>query len=157
DAEGCIIGASKIARDISERLLAEERLRAVVDATPECVKIVAPDGTLEFMNHAGLGMVEADNGSDVIGSSALNLIAPEHRADWLERHQRVCAGERLTWQFEIVGTKGTRRWLEAHAVPLPLPDGRTAHLAVSRDVTDRKKFEREREDLLESERAARSE
>ncbi len=54
DREGRVIGASKIARDISERKKIEERLRAIVQATPECVKVVAPDGIVEFINQAGL-------------------------------------------------------------------------------------------------------
>ena len=38
----------------------EERLRAIIETTPECVKIVASDGTLMQMNSAGLAMVGAD-------------------------------------------------------------------------------------------------
>src|SRR5256885_698965 len=52
DSAGRVIGASKVARDIThlkqiERALrdSEERFRAMVDTTPECVKVVAPDGT----------------------------------------------------------------------------------------------------------------
>lgn len=37
----------------------EERFRAIVQATPECVKVVAADGTLLAMNAAGCSMVEA--------------------------------------------------------------------------------------------------
>jgi signal transduction histidine kinase len=44
--------------------------------------------------------------------------------------------------------------METHAVPLPLPDGRTAQLAVTREISDRKRLEKERERLLEAERAA---
>lgn len=135
----------------------EARLRAVVEATPECVKIVAPDGTVEFMNRAGLCMVDVDPEQTVKGVSVFDLIAPEHREPWIQNHHRVCGGERLDWQFEIVSRKGTRRWMETHAVPLPLPDGRTGQLAVTRDITARRQYEREREQLLESERAARAE
>jgi PAS domain S-box-containing protein len=154
--EGHVIGASKIARDISERQRIEARLRAIVEATPECVKVVAPDGTLEFINQAGLGMIESDSEGAVRGACVYNLIAPEHRADWIARHQRVCAGERLSWEYEIIGLHGTRRWLETNAVPLPLPDGRIGQLAVTREIMQRKILEAEREALLLSERAARS-
>ncbi len=157
DNQGRIVGASKIARDITERRKTEERLRAIVEATPECVKIVAPDGSLEFMNSAGLCMIESESESSVIGGCTFDLIVPEHRAEWIARHQRICAGEKLNWEFEIVGLRGTRRWMETHAVPLPLPDGRTAHLAVTREITSRKQLEQERECLLQSEREARTE
>ena len=162
-AGGEIIGASKIARDITEtrrsqQALAESeaRLRAVVEATPECVKIVASDGTLRYMNTAGLQFIEADGGVPT-GARVLDLIAPEDRETWRVHHERVCAGEKLTWEFQIIGLRGARRWMETHAVPLPLPDGSTGQLAVTRDITQRKAAEREREVLLESERAARVE
>lgn len=156
NAEGQVIGASKIARDISDKQRAESRLRAIVEATPECVKVVAPDGALEFINNAGLVMIESESESAVRGACVFNLIAPEHRADWMARHQRICAGERLNWEYEIIGLHGTRRWLETHAVPLPLPDGRVGQLAVTREITPRKMLEHEREALLQSERNARS-
>ena len=49
NAVGQIIGVSKVARDITDRKRAEpalreseERFRAIVETTPECVKLVAP-------------------------------------------------------------------------------------------------------------------
>jgi PAS domain S-box-containing protein len=116
-------------------------LRAVLEATPECVKIVSPEGMLLYMNPAGLCMIEGDNSSMVEGSSVFELIAPEDRADWVERHARVCGGEKLTWEFDIVGLGGTRLRVETHAVSVRLPDGRTAQLAVTRDITRRKEDE----------------
>lgn len=161
---GEIIGASKIARDITTRKRMEEalresesRLRAVVEATPECVKIVASDGALMFMNPAGIAMIEADTLDSVRGACVFDLIAAEHRAHWQEQHARVCAGQKLNWEFEVIGLGGTRRWMETHAVPLALANGQTGQLAVTREITTRRKSEAEREQLLESERAARAE
>ena len=151
-------------RDITERRkaqealrISEQRLRAVVEATPECVKIVLPDGRLDFMNSAGLCMIEAGSMESVYGATVVNLIVPEHRQEWLARHAQICGGATMAWQFEIIGNKGTRRWMETHAVPLLMPDGQTAQLAVTREITARKNADTERESLLESERAARLE
>jgi PAS domain S-box-containing protein len=135
----------------------EQRLRAVVEATPECVKIVSPEGALLYMNPAGICMIEAEAMPAVQGACVYDIIAPKDRAEWIERHRRVCAGEKLTWEFQIIGLNGTHRWMETHAVPLPMPDGRNGQLAVTRDITARKRVEAEREQLLESERAARVE
>ena len=134
----------------------EARFRGVVQTTPECVKIVAPDGSLLFMNRAGLDMVEAQSEDAIADACVFDLIASEHRRHWQDQHQRVCAGERLSWEFEIVGFSGTRRWMETHAVPLPLPTGQMAQLAVTREITQRKRAEAEREKLLEAERVART-
>ena len=160
---GQMIGASKIARDITEQRRqqealreSEQKLRAVLEVTPECVKIVAPDGTLEFMNGAGLDILQCSTESTAVGRCVFNLIAPEHRHDWVANHNAVCQGQRRTWEFEIIGLQGRRLWMETHAVPLPYPNGKFAHLAVTRDITARKKFDQEREAMLETERAARS-
>ena len=116
-------------------------LRAIVETTPECIKIVAPDGSLVFMNFAGLCMVEASSMNQVQGACIFDVIAPEHRKKWIENHNRVCRGESLTWQFEIIGLNGARRYMETHAVPLPNGHGGFSQLAVTRDISERTKAE----------------
>jgi len=94
--------ASKGARDIGNRkraenalLESEARFRAIVEATPECVKLVAPDGTLLHMNAAGLAIVEADEGA--IGQCVYNVIAPEYRVGISCLHERICAVSAGCW------------------------------------------------------------
>ena len=116
-------------------------LESIVEETPECIKIVAPDGSLIRMNGAGLRMIEAESWVAVEGAATPGLIADEDRALWLENHARVCGGEKLAWQFDIVGLGGTRRHMETHAVPIELNDGRIGQLAITRDVSDRRKAE----------------
>ncbi len=123
-----------------------EWLRAIVDNTPECVKVVDRDGTLLQMNPAGLRMVEASAPDEVEGGCVIDLIAPEHRDSWREHHQRVCDGEKLSWQFDVISLKGTRRHMETHAVPMPMPGdgkigkGRFVQLAITHDITERKRL-----------------
>ncbi len=147
DAEGHIIGASKIARDITERKRAEAalreseaRFRAIVQATPECVKVVGPDGTLLQINPAGLAMVEASE-AEAVGDGVYRLIAPEDRQAFRAFHERVCRGEAGTLEYDLIGLQGTRRRMETTAVPLADPSGGFAHLAVARDVTGKRREE----------------
>ena len=142
DREGHVIGASKVARSISERKRAEEALRAsetrfrtIVEASPESVKLVAADGTLLQMNRAGLAMIEGDESN--LGQCVYNFIAPEHRDIYRSFNERICRGEAGTLSFDIIGFKGTRRQVESTAVPLPTQDSRFSQLAITRDVTDR--------------------
>src|ERR1700733_10647439 len=116
-----------------------ELLRAVTQTSPDCIKVVATDGRLMQMNPAGLAMVNADSWEQVENAYTCDLIAAEHRNHWLANHQRVCNGETLVWEFDIVGLKGVRRSLETHASPIALSDGTTAQLAITRDVTERNK------------------
>jgi PAS domain S-box-containing protein len=157
DSMGQVVGALNVLVDISGRKAteaaladSEARLRGVFDTTPECIKVVASDGTLLRMNPAGLGMIEAEGSSEVEGRSVFSLIAPEDLAAWQANHARICAGEAMSWEFAIVGLRGGRRRMETHAAPLPLPDGRVAQLAITRDVTARREAE-QRQSMLAGE------
>ena len=134
--------------DLTDRKLAEKQLResearqrAITEATPECIKIVAADGRLVHMNPAGLRMIDAPDLDSVVGADVFALVAPEDRDEWRRLHARVIAGESLSWEFDVVGLHGNRRRMETHAVPLGLPDGSVAQLGVTRDVSERKRAE----------------
>jgi len=96
----------------------EARFRAVIETEPECVKIVTVDGVLAQMNTAGLAMLEVDSLEQARSCSLVEWVAPEHRADFRCLHEHVMRGESGTLEFEVIGAKGTRRWLETRAAPL---------------------------------------
>jgi two-component system cell cycle sensor histidine kinase/response regulator CckA len=128
---------------------AEEALRrsesftsSIVENEPECVKILGPRCELRYMNPAGLAMIEADTLDAVVGKSICPMVTPEHRGAFTELSEKVFRGESGSLQFEIVGFKGTHRWLETHAVPLLDPQGKVeALLGLTRDITERKRAE----------------
>jgi len=121
----------------------ENQLRAIIDAEPECVKIVAADGTLVQMNAAGLAMIEASRPEQVIGKPVWGLLMPEYREPFRAFSEKVLQGEKGEMEFEIVGLKGTHRWLESHAVSLPNEQGGPPFLlSITRDVSERKQVER---------------
>ena len=159
DREGRVVGASKVARDITQQKQAEralraseERFRAIVETTPECVKLVAPDGTLLHMNSSGLTLVGADCADAVVGKSVYDLIESKDRDRFRAFNERICRGEKGSLEFDIVGLRGERRHMETHAAPLRNPDGTVAQLAVTRDITRRKQAE---EAIKEKELSAR--
>lgn len=141
--------------DVTERKRTEEALRtskaqleAIIEAAPECIKLIAPDGTLLDMNPAGLAMIDAGSPADVLGRCVYDLVVPECREAFQALNERVCRGAEATLEFEIVGCTGQRRWIETHAVPLRLPSREGfVHLGISRDVTERKHGERRRDAL----------
>jgi PAS domain S-box-containing protein len=130
---------ARVTRTLQE---SEARYRAMVDASPDCVTLIAADGKLLQINPAGLSMLEADHESAVLGSSIYELITPAHRAAFERLNERVCRGERGTLELELVGKRGGRRWMELSAVPLSLTkDAQRAHLAIARDMTARMEAE----------------
>ena len=117
----------------------ELRLRTIVESEPECVKLMSPDGALLEMNPAGLAMLEVDNLAQAVAHGELNFVVAEHRQAFAALHQRVLAGSRELLEYEIIGLRGTRRWMETHAAPMRDASGRiTSVLSVTRDVTERK-------------------
>lgn len=120
----------------------EERYRAIVQATPECVKLVAPDGTLLQMNEAGLKMVGATCPADAIGRSIFDVIAPEFREDYREMHKRVCSGRQCELEYQIIAPDGTRRWMATTAVPMAWSGNGWGQLSITRDVTQRVQVDR---------------
>ena len=135
--------------DITSRKHAEEslawserRLRTIVDAEPECVKVLGKDGSLLEINPAGLSMIEAESPEQVLGKQLDGIVVPEHRAAYRSLVERVLRGETGMLEFEITGLKGVRRWLETHSVPLRDVSGEiTGLLGVTRDITTRRETE----------------
>ena len=119
----------------------EERLRAVIETTPECVKLVRADGTLVQMNPSGLAMIGAARAEDMVGRSVYDLVVPEHREMYRAFNERICRGEKGTLEFEMIGAGGVRRHMDTHAAPLAMPDGTTVQLALTRDITARRTAE----------------
>ncbi|HEX9020449.1 MAG TPA: PAS domain S-box protein [Nitrospirota bacterium] len=148
---GKIIGARDIVRDITERKRMEDALRSsenllqtIIETEPECVKLVAPDGALLMMNRAGLEMLEVDAPGQVIGKSIYSLVAPEHLDALKKTLKEVFQGKNGTLEFDAIGFKGKRLRLETRAVPLRNTHNEIiAMLAVTRNVTERKKLEEE--------------
>jgi PAS domain S-box-containing protein len=127
-------------RRVEQELRESENLRRTIfESEPECVKLVAAAGTVVHMNRAGLAMVEADVPEQVIGRPVFPLIADAYRAEYRRRLDNVFRGASEIFEFEIVGLKGTRRWMESHAVPLRNDAGQIfAMLSITRDMTNRK-------------------
>ena len=129
--------------------MSEGRLRAIIDTEPECVKLIARDGTILEMNPAGLAMLEADHPEQILGQSMMPIIVPEHRPGSQALLEKVFQGGSGMLEFEIVASKGTTRWLETHAAPLRNVRGEIyAMLGVTRDVTARKRGEKRLEEQL---------
>ncbi|UQD56480.1 hybrid sensor histidine kinase/response regulator [Flavobacterium sp. K5-23] len=131
-------------RDITDREQAKEklieseyRLRTIIETEPECIKIVDENGKLVMMNPAGLAMIQADSLEQVLGNTVTDVIAPEYRRTFAKMHKRILAGESMRREFEILGLKGRRLWLETNAVPM-LYHGKVVHLAHTRNITERK-------------------
>lgn len=145
--EGEMIGIVGVSTDITGRkrteeslVRSEERLRNILETQPDCVEVLDGEGRILEMNPAGLEMIEADSLEQVRGLRVDRIVTSEHRDAFGALAEKVLRrGEPGTLEFEIIGLKGTRRWLEIHAVPLRSGRGETNEfLGLTRDITARK-------------------
>jgi diguanylate cyclase (GGDEF)-like protein/PAS domain S-box-containing protein len=127
---------------LTERLLleSETHLQAIIENEPECIKVIDAEGLLVQMNPAGLAMFQAESLARVKGTPVIELVAPEHREAYMDMHKKVIAGEEAKLEFAVIGFQGEQRMLETHAVPMKA-GGETVHLAITRDITQRKQME----------------
>jgi PAS domain S-box-containing protein len=152
DEQSRPIRVHAVAVDTTERRRVEQaladreaHLRTILESEPECVKLLAEDGTLLEMNPAGLAMIEADLPGHVVGRKlGPMLLGLEEQHKFAALQQRVFAGESGMLELEITTLKGNRRWIETHTAPLKDAAGRVVSaLAVTREITARKQAEQE--------------
>lgn len=135
------------AKEAEEKLRQnEERLTAIFDNEPECVKIVDLSGKLLDMNAAGLRMLAADSLSQLKGQEVIGLIHPEDVKIYREMHKTSCLGEPSSASFRIINFKKNTMWMETNSVPLRKSNGKIyAVLSVTRDATQRITAQQEKE------------
>ena len=147
--DGSVVALEGVVRDVTRQKESEDalrrseyRLRSILETEPECVKIVSPAGDLVEMNPAGLAMLEAETLDQVRSRPFAEFVVPEHRPAFGRLHRRVMEGGEEHLEFEAIGLKGARKWLDTRVVPLRDITGAVVGvLGVTRDVTDRKKAE----------------
>jgi two-component system cell cycle sensor histidine kinase/response regulator CckA len=134
-----------IERDRTEKALreSEQQLRAIIDNSPQCIKVLNSAGDVLQMNSAGIGILDAENAMDVLGKNIFSLITPEDREKYHAFHDAICRGNSGTLEFDVISLIGVRRSLLSTSAPLLHPDGTTLHLAITQDVTKRKEAEAE--------------
>ena len=140
-----IIGFINILTDIHSQKTAEFRAReqfeALVETSPECIAIIAADGTLRFINASGAATLGASSLEGIVGHSMYDFVAPEHRERFQAFNESVCHGERSSIQFDMIGLTGDRHQMEIYASPMRQVDGTDCHLAIAHDVTNRNRAE----------------
>lgn len=160
DAKGKTIGVMGAMMDISEKKRAEvalrsseEQFRTLVEGAPDAIVIHA-GGMIQYANRACLDMLAAATSSDVVGTSAVELLHPERRDGVMERLRCVEEGHPPeNAQVEIlISLVGDTVPVEISAVPFHFR-GQPAALFFARDIRARLKAERA---LEESERRFRS-
>jgi PAS domain S-box-containing protein len=150
NAEGRVIGASKIGRDITERVRveralreSEERYRTLFEAMAEgfCVVEMILDAEARPVDYRFMvvnPMFEAHTGLKNPLGRTIREMVPDHEDHWFEIYGRVAAtGEPVRFVNEA---KAMGRWFEVYAYPLGAPGTRRVAILFT-DITERKRTE----------------
>jgi two-component system cell cycle sensor histidine kinase/response regulator CckA len=147
DRTGAIIGASQIARDITDRVCAEEmreRLAAVVDSSDDAIIGNSPDGTITAWN-PGAENLFGYSASEAVGKPIQMLVPPERANEEAAILTRIRLGKRLD-HFETVRMQKDGKRIDVSVTTSPIRDSTGTIIGASkiaRDITERKCAEEE--------------
>ncbi|WP_166831820.1 PAS domain S-box protein [Thalassoroseus pseudoceratinae] len=111
-------------------------LHTIFDNISECVKVFDKQGNFLAINRAGLAMIEVDSFDEVQGQSALSFVAPQYHAAMKSINSQVLKGHSGRAEYEVIGRKGGRRFVESQSVPLSDTSGEIKGiLSITRDMT----------------------
>ena len=147
DEQGNVVGASKMARDITDRKEAEadrQRFVTLVESSTDFIGICDLHGTPIFINRAGLAMVGLDDIEEARGRNVTDFFFPEDRPRIMqELLPAVLENGHGEVQIRFRNFKtGAARWMDYKVLTLTDGAGRpNAFATVSQDVTERKRLE----------------
>jgi PAS domain S-box-containing protein len=144
DHTGTVVGAASIARDISDRIRAEERFRQLVLAAPDAMIIVDERGDIVLTNDQterlfGYAAAELVGQSiEILVPAPLRDVHALHRQGYLDKPEIRQMGTGT----DLVGLRrdGTEVPIEISLAPLDTDQGRLVSAAV-RDITERRHVE----------------
>jgi diguanylate cyclase (GGDEF)-like protein/PAS domain S-box-containing protein len=133
-------------RSATQTLRESERLhRTILETSTDCIVLLARDGTIEYINSAGLSAFELPALDDVRGNSWTHFWDRNEIWGLDKAFVRAIEGETVRVRGPGPTAQGTRRWWDLVVTPVLDETGSVkGFLCVSRDVT----AERERSEQL---------
>ena len=151
---------SGVARDITEEELykkneAEKYLfnKTILEANPDCVKIIDVEGRISYINENGVCVLEGDNKDYFLNRKWQTMWGIEERLIIHNAIKGAFEGKTINFQASAYTLKGNLKWWDVIISGLPDKSGTIKDLlAVARDITGLKRVEK---DLEESEEQLR--
>lgn len=146
DATGVLIGASTIARDVSDRKRAEKKIRDLLEAAPDAMVIVNHSGHIVLVN-AQVERLFGYRRDDLLGCP-VEMLLPEryrsvhvsHRGDYAQHAHPRPMGAGL--ELYAVRNDGREVPVEISLSPLQTEEGPLVVAAI-RDISERKRAEQQ--------------
>jgi PAS domain S-box-containing protein len=134
----------------------EEYNRSIFESSPDCVKILDLEGNLLSMNKTGMCIMEIDDFQMFAGNDWKKFWKGTDEAKAAEMIKLATSGSTGNFSGACDTAKGTPKFWEVSVGPIYNAEGKVVRLiSVSRDITERRDAEAEREKLLTLEKIAR--
>jgi PAS domain S-box-containing protein len=158
DRHGKVIGASKVARDITRNNELEGRFKAIITSSDDAIISKNLNGIVQSWNPSAERMF-GYTAEEMIGNSITLLFPPDRLDEEPKILEQIRRGQRVD-HFETIRVRKDGRPIDVSVTISPVKDntGRVIGVSkVARDVTSIKRVLKEREELLLREKTARAE
>ncbi|MFC1477180.1 PAS domain S-box protein [candidate division KSB1 bacterium] len=121
----------------------EEKYKTIVETSPDAVTVSDLEGKIIFASRRTVELHGYTNEQELIGKNVLELLSPEeHERALINTHKTLERGLLRNVQYTLLRKDGSSFEGELSASVINNPDGEpSAFMAVSRDISDRKKVE----------------
>ena len=121
----------------------EQRYRSLVDLSPEAV-VVQSEGKYVYINDAGVRLYGAANAEELLGRPVMDFIHPDHRPLLAERIRQIQEEGKQLSPIEVKILRLDGQVIDVEGVEAPVTyQGKLAIQAIIRDVTERKRADKE--------------
>ena len=132
--------------EVTEQVIAAKKIeasevfnRAILQSSPDCIKMLDAEGRLQFMNNNGICLLEIDDFKEVQDTYWWDMWEPHNRQTIKDAVAKANSGEKVQLQLFGPTAKGTPKWWDIIVLPVQ-EDGTDKNLhrvlSVSRDITD---------------------
>ncbi len=156
-ADGEIGGVIFFTQVITERKKAETLLknseefnRSIFENSPDCAKVLELDGTLHSMNVNGLCVMEIDDLTPFVGKVWVDFWEGDERKAAKRAVEDARSGKTASFEGFCKTVKGTMKYWDVSVAPIFDAEGKPIRLlSTSRDISERKRTETERQVINE--------
>lgn len=157
DEKGVVTSVLGISRDVTERVKAEDALRAserryrtLAESAQASIFIINREDEIEYVNSYGAGVLGLKP-EEMIGRRRSEFFTPETGARLRENLWNVFENGRMMTVEELAEREGAEYWRETQFVPLRDEAGDVISvLGIARDITERKRLEEAKTNFLGS-------
>ena len=154
--EGRVIGIISVARDITERELADEALlesenkyKSLVNNVPDIIFIIDLEGKITFVSQKWKEILGYES-AETINMNVLNFIPEEDRQRAMESIRKGLKGEKITgFQIPIITKSGEKLFFECSFSRVYKDKAVVGAQGTAVDITERKRAESQRKAALE--------